>query len=252
VLDPIQPFGALPPLFMVHGVPGFMPLGPSLVQMLGCDRPVYAIHARGLDGKETPLKSIHGMIDAYLAEIREARPSGPYVIGGMCIGGLIALEIARKLTDRGERVGSVLLLDPLPVLGQWAGLIDGAVADDPKIYRQLHRYLTDFLTAITRQWPNIPFNLNDPRQLHNAVKLAMTNIFAAHAHLPMPYAGATELVICEQRASAYFHPASPWRKLVERPAKVHVLPGDHADIFNRHRASTCRLVALGLEGAFEP
>ena len=252
MLDPVQPLGAKPPLFMVHGAPGFMPLGPTLAGVLGSDQPVYAIHARGTDGKEAPLRSIREMAFAYITEIRSARPSGPYVIGGMCIGGLIALEIARELTDCGERVGAVLLLDPLPVLGEWADLIDGSVANDPKVHRQLRRNLTDFLITIARQWPNIPYDMNDTRELHTAVKVAMTNIIAAHGHVPVPYPGAAELVICERRAFSYFHPASPWQKLLEQPAKVHVLPGGHLEIFNRHRASICRLVALGLEGAFEP
>jgi thioesterase domain-containing protein len=252
MLDPVQPFGAKPPFFMVHGGPGFMPFGPALAGVVGSDQPVYAIHARGRDGKEPPLRGIREMALAYVTEIRGVRPSGPYVIGGMCIGGLIALEIARELADCGEQVGTVLLLDPVPVMGHWAGVIDEAVVDDPKVYRQLQRSLTDFFASITRQWPNIPLDVNDPRQLHNAVKVAMTNILAAHNHVPVPYTGAAELVICEQRASAYFHPARPWQKLLERPAKVHVLPGGHLDIFSGHRASTFRLVALGLEGAFEP
>jgi thioesterase domain-containing protein len=252
MLDPVHPLGAKPSFFMVHGAPGFMPLGPALAEVLGSDRPVYAIHARGTDGKEPPLRSIREMALTYVTEIRSARPSGPYVIGGMCIGGLIALEIARELTDCGERVGTVLLLDPPPLTRQWVTPLGDISPDDPKAYRQLHRYLTDFLKAMTRHWPNVPFDIDDQRQLHNAVKVAITNSVAAHAHVPVPYAGAVELVICEQRASGYFHPASPWRKLLEHPAKVHVLPGGHTDIFNRHSASTCRLIAFGLEGAFDP
>jgi oxalate---CoA ligase len=251
LLDSVQPFGVKPPLFIVHGVPGYMPLGCALAETLGPDQPVYAIHARGFDGRGSPLKSIPEMVVDYLAEIRDARPSGPYVIGGMCSGGLVALEIARELASSGERVGAVLLLDPVPVLGQWAGPFDGTSIDDPRVYRQLLEYLKGFLEAITRQWPTIPLDVGDPRCLHNAVKVAIANILAARAHVPVPYGGAAELVICEQRAFGYFHPASSWRHLLARPAKVHVLPGHHSDVFTRHRVSLCRLVGLALEGAFD-
>ena len=182
--------------------------------MLGQDQPVYAIHARGFDGKEPPLKNIRDMVIAYFKEIRRERPNGPYVVGGMCMGGLVALEIAQELASRGEKVGRVLLLDPVPVQAQWSGWIDGAIAEDAKVCRQLHRNLMHFFEAITQQWPNIPLDVRDPRRLHIAIKLAVTNIAAAHVHVPVPYAGATELIISEQRAVGYFHPASPWRKIL--------------------------------------
>lgn len=251
MLDPIQPYGTKPPLFVVHGVPGYMPLGPTLANALGPDQPVYAVHAAGFDGTEQPKKSIGEMVDAYVGQIRKARPNGPYVIGGMCIGGLIALDIAREFVRCGERVGAVLLLDPVPVPTQWAGLIASEAVGDPKIFRQLQQYLSHFLKEIVRQSPNIPLDLDDTRSVHIATKVAIANVLAAHAHVPVPYSGAAELVICEQRAAGYFHPTSPWRKILERPARVHVLPGGHNDIFGRHRADLVRLVRLCLEGAFE-
>ena len=36
--------------------------------------------------------------------MRAIRPHGPYVLGGHCYGGIVALEMARQLRAAGERV----------------------------------------------------------------------------------------------------------------------------------------------------
>ena len=47
----------------------------------------------------------------YIEEIRTLQPEGPYFIGGHCIGGLIAFEMAQQLHRQGERVGLLALFD---------------------------------------------------------------------------------------------------------------------------------------------
>jgi thioesterase domain-containing protein len=47
----------------------------------------------------------------YLAAVREAQPEGPYLVGGFCMGGPVAVELGRLLVTDGEQVG-VVLLDP--------------------------------------------------------------------------------------------------------------------------------------------
>jgi thioesterase domain-containing protein len=44
-------------------------------------------------------------------------PHGPYVLGGYCIGAVVAMEIARQLTKKGEVVAHLLLVDPSFVSG---------------------------------------------------------------------------------------------------------------------------------------
>jgi thioesterase domain-containing protein len=44
-------------------------------------------------------------------EIQSFQPHGPYLLGGYCMGGTIALEIATQLREEGEDVAMVALLD---------------------------------------------------------------------------------------------------------------------------------------------
>jgi thioesterase domain-containing protein len=51
------------------------------------------------------------MAAAYIDDIRAKQPFGPYLLGGMCAGGVIAYEIASQLVSAGERVELLAVLD---------------------------------------------------------------------------------------------------------------------------------------------
>jgi thioesterase domain-containing protein len=42
------------------------------------------------------------------------QPEGPYVVGGLCAGGLISYEIARQLREAGQEIGLVALIEAAP------------------------------------------------------------------------------------------------------------------------------------------
>ena len=73
-------------------------------------QPVYGLQAKGLDGGE-PLKTIEEMAAHYVKEIRELHPHGPYFMGGLSFGGIVAFEMARQLTAVGQKVGLLAVLD---------------------------------------------------------------------------------------------------------------------------------------------
>jgi phthiocerol/phenolphthiocerol synthesis type-I polyketide synthase D len=53
------------------------------------------------------------------AAVRERQPNGPYFLGGWCLAGVLAYEVARQLEHAGETVELVALLDsPNPAVRQ--------------------------------------------------------------------------------------------------------------------------------------
>jgi amino acid adenylation domain-containing protein len=100
----IQPSGTGVPLFMVPGVGGNVLVFAKLARILGTEQPLYGLQARGLDGKEAPFTSVPEMAAHYVQEVRRMHPDGPYLIGGVCTGGLIGYEVARQLTALGCQV----------------------------------------------------------------------------------------------------------------------------------------------------
>lgn len=114
----IQPAGSKPPFFCIHGGGGNVLIYRSLSQHLGTDQPFYGLESQGLDGRRPLLTTIEDMAELYVPEIRRVQPYGPYFLGGYCMGGTVALEIAQRLTDMGEKVALLALFDT----ANWAAI----------------------------------------------------------------------------------------------------------------------------------
>jgi amino acid adenylation domain-containing protein len=110
-LVPINSSGSRPPLFLIHAAEGNVLLYRALAAHLGTDQPVYGLQSAGLDGHTAINASFEHVARSYVAEIRRVQPQGPYLLGGYCLGGTIALEMARQLLDAGEPVGLVALIE---------------------------------------------------------------------------------------------------------------------------------------------
>ncbi|GGP09408.1 amino acid adenylation domain-containing protein [Nonomuraea glycinis] len=106
---PLRPAGERDPLFLFHALGGQVFRYLPLTRHLGTDQPVYAVQAAGLAPGERPHATLAEMVDDYTAHLLQVRPHGPYVLGGYCIGGNIALETARRLRAMGEQVPLVVL-----------------------------------------------------------------------------------------------------------------------------------------------
>jgi phthiocerol/phenolphthiocerol synthesis type-I polyketide synthase E len=109
----IQPKGSRPPLFCVHGAGGSVLIYRDLSQRLGPDQPFFGLEAQGLDGNHPPLTTIEEMATLYVRELRKVQATGPYYLGGYCLGGTIALEMAQRLLAQGENVALLALFDTL-------------------------------------------------------------------------------------------------------------------------------------------
>jgi amino acid adenylation domain-containing protein len=111
LIVPLREGGPKPPVFFVHDGVGEVLLYRNLALRLSPDRPIYGI--RPLSRTECPIlhTRLADMAACYVREIRKVQPEGPYFVGGLCTGGLIALEIARQLQSTGSTIGLLALLD---------------------------------------------------------------------------------------------------------------------------------------------
>ena len=107
----LQPRGSKRPFFCVHELSGDILCYMNLARHLGQDQPFYALRARGLDGIEEPLGDIRAMAASYNEKIQTVQPKGPYALGGLSLGGVVAFEMAQQLRAKGEAVDLVALLD---------------------------------------------------------------------------------------------------------------------------------------------
>ncbi|MGH7766723.1 MAG: non-ribosomal peptide synthetase [Candidatus Binatia bacterium] len=110
LLVQVQPSGGKRPLFFLHGDfygGGFYCL--NLARALGDEQPFYALNTQGVNGGPMP-PSIEAMAASYIELVRSAQPQGPYLLGGFCNGGVVAYEMARQLTENGQRVDLVMII----------------------------------------------------------------------------------------------------------------------------------------------
>ena len=98
-------------LFLVHDGLGETLLYLNLARRLPSDWAVYGIEPARRPGIPLAHDSIEAMADFYVGQIRQIQPTGPYSLGGMCAGGVIAYEMAARLLKLGEHVDFVAILD---------------------------------------------------------------------------------------------------------------------------------------------
>jgi acetoacetyl-CoA synthetase len=113
-LVPLKAEGTGAPIFMAHGLGDSVG---SLVRFATCMQvrpPIYGMQARGLDGIEKPQERIEEMAEFHLEAVRRVQPRGPYTLIGYSLGGLVTLEIARRLKGAGDQVALLVMLDSYP------------------------------------------------------------------------------------------------------------------------------------------
>jgi phthiocerol/phenolphthiocerol synthesis type-I polyketide synthase E len=106
----------------------------ALAGELSGSRPVYGLEIVDSTGKP----GIDAIAAHYADAVLRTRPSGPYVLGGWSFGAVLAHEVARQLTHRGEVVDTVVGLD-----GFVQGRRDLPMAVDPDFLLSHGRTLVD-------------------------------------------------------------------------------------------------------------
>lgn len=99
-----------PPLFLIHAEGGNVLGYRNIVKHLPAEQPVYALQAQGLTDGLEPRGTVEELATAYLQEIRSVQPEGPYYLGGWCLGGLVAYEMAQQLSRAGEEAALVAMI----------------------------------------------------------------------------------------------------------------------------------------------
>jgi thioesterase domain-containing protein/acyl carrier protein len=98
-------------LFFVHDGEGETLLYLNLARRMPEDVGVYAIEPRRLARVPLAHVTIEKMAAFYIKEVREKQPHGPYLLAGLCAGGVIAYEMACQLVSAGEKVELLALLE---------------------------------------------------------------------------------------------------------------------------------------------
>src|SRR5262249_36043824 len=110
---PIRPGGRRRPLVGIHGLWGDVFYFRRVAAALDAEIPVFGFRQRGLDDGEVLATSVEAMAEEYVDELLRHDADGPHQLCGYSFGGIVAFEMARRLTARGRRVGVVALIDTI-------------------------------------------------------------------------------------------------------------------------------------------
>jgi len=177
------------PLFFIHGVGGCVMELFSICRRMSWPGPVIGIQARGLDGCDLPHISVEEMADEYLTAVRKQQPEGPYFLCGYSFGGLVAFELARRLSSSADKVAFVGLLATLPPghhllrLRTWTAYL----------YRDLMQAAVRFKDRSLHRWfnrANAAVDRSRTRAASAAFRaVALRALYASVAYRPGTYKG---------------------------------------------------------------
>ncbi|MEO8486572.1 MAG: amino acid adenylation domain-containing protein [Betaproteobacteria bacterium] len=217
--------GSRSPFVYLHG--DFMGGGfysRTIAHALGEDQPTLIVHPHGLVEDTIPA-TIEAMAADRLAELRAIQPTGPYLVGGHCNGGLVAFEMARQLVAAGESVPIVVLIEAEAP----AARAPGADPDAPASYLKMNA-------------------AGGPRVLQARDRVSdaeLRYVKAMDRYAGHPYGGHVVVVKAAERSEEHSYDKG-WSRLAAS-VEVHVLPGNHGTMITHH----VELLAATIRDAIE-
>ncbi|MFF2081813.1 amino acid adenylation domain-containing protein [Kitasatospora sp. NPDC058162] len=231
------------PLFLVHPVGGGILCYRELVASLTTAGAVHGLSVESLPEDVVGTLSVESIAAQYLGLVREERPTGPYRLAGWSFGGVVALEMARRLREAGEDVellfvidagfprqedgepdeheaATLLLTDLLGVAGLRAG--SGAPDLSAGTRAEFLDELTERLTAA-----GLPEAV-DAERLASALDVLHTHALAHSRYRPRTVPG--DVTFVEGTATRETDSTAGWRTVVGGTFTVHAVDADHYDL----------------------
>jgi thioesterase domain-containing protein/acyl carrier protein len=103
-----------PIFFGVHGIGGGVLEYRQLANALGPEQPFYGIAAKNSGKTDSADTSIESIAASYIESIKCVQPTGPFCLGGICFGGVVAFEMARQLLAAGDEIQLLAIFEGYP------------------------------------------------------------------------------------------------------------------------------------------
>jgi len=257
-------------LFLFHPIGGtilcYSPLGAALGSGLG----LVALQYPGTyEDRPAIIRDYVTLASEYVEAIQKVQPQGPYLLGGFCAGGVVALETARQLRALGEQVEHLVFIDT------------GMPNRDRSQLSTMSEVLNYFYMELTVQSGNEPRDLKArlaPLELEDGLRLILhdaqelgilpaeaklatirrlyasfdANVAAYRRYLPTPIDVPFTVIQAEEvpeelRSNpSFMEPGLGWSEYTTRGIRVWRTPGSHYTLM---RAQNVPAVAALIERA---
>jgi acetoacetyl-CoA synthetase len=251
------------PVFIAHGLGGSAMEFFQLVKHIDSPHPIYGMQARGTDGQDEPLDRIEDMAQFHLDAIREIQPAGPYFLVGYSLGGLVTLEMARRLREMGESVGLLALLESYPhrryvsleqrtrlavrvAVRHALNMLQLPIADAAAYLlrpsERLSHFSRDERGRLYRHPPTGVWSTSAMQRVRDSGYLALQR------YRPTYYDGRVAFVAARERSEFPDNPVAVWGKLVGT-LTVETAPGDHFGMITTYFENLALVVSRYLREA---
>ena len=260
LIVPFHPLGSKPPLFWFNWGPWDF----RLPRYLGSDQPVYGLQHQSQDGHRARYTSIEEIAAHYVEGMRTVQAKGPYFLGGLCTGGMVAFEMAQQLKNEGDEVALLVLLDPsdlhrrelsssrrtVPSLSSRMTALRNKVSRHLRELAPLkpHDQLSYIFTKIETRFEGLSGTISwAGRKLlcevfEHALPLSLRACYiesiyerARAAYVPELYRGR---VILFKTPGRYHANQSGWEHLISGRVKIQELDTDHDNVFKEPYVKT--------------
>jgi amino acid adenylation domain-containing protein len=215
------------PLFLVHSGQGDVTTYGLLARRLP-GRPIYGLQCIGMQGEAWPILSVPAMARRYLEEVTGKDPTGPYLLAGTCMGGMVAMEMAQMLVRQGRQVALLGMFDvphPLPAWREpdWTGRLYGTLRDPVRDAARIVRWSLLRALGLGRRgrW------LVAYRRF-----VANMNALANRHYRPQAYPGTITFFSTIEPYGPGEDPRPPMHRY-PRQVRQFTLPGNRAGLFAR-------------------
>lgn len=223
------------PLFLIHDGSGICA---HYHRLRPLSRPVYALHdPKFLDTFDT-WSDIGHMAEHY-AQVIKSVASGPFLVGGWSFGGVVAFEVTRRLSLKGQKVIGTVLIDAPPPLNHQPlspAIIDSVIASQGSSRQPVGSEAAKAIRYFIR------------RSFSSCADL----LGAFHPPLPLPASSTPPAFLLRSR-EGWRHPSDPapliengwlqnrdnpreavtgWETVTGRSIPWADIPGNHFEVFD--------------------
>jgi amino acid adenylation domain-containing protein len=261
--------GAKAPLIAIHNTGVYYY---NLAQLLGADQPLTALQLFDpVLTRDSYPATLAEVAAEYVQLMLELQPAGPYQLLGWCVGGVLAVEIARQLQEHRRTVSFLGLIDAwspdhlqrMPVLRRW--LTERSyrlqlVRADWRRVQQEQQSVADFLShrvafarvleLLGKRPPAAPVatfaNRNTSIEHYDRWLDGYLDSMAAR-YVPQPLE-VPRVLICSSRENRgwFLDPQLGWGGMFTGDVEVAALEGDHFTVF---RSTGLALMAESIAAA---
>ena len=251
------------PFFCVHPMFGVVLPYLELAHHLGSEHSFYGLQPLGLDGKHLPLNQIEAIAAYYIQAIQTIQPQGPYLLSGWSFGGLVAFEMAQQLTQAGQQIELLAILDtPAPLVNNQLSLSQSLkfllgtalwstlpfLLDYGAIATSRSQPLPPWKAWFSRwQWSAIArlvpeesrLRLLDESAIAPMLRIVYANSQAAYRYVPQSYPNRVTLFKAAEQPSDSIEqsPTLGWDRLANE-VQLHQVPGNHLSLLKQPHVQT--------------